>query len=421
MKEINILLLLLFLSVSVLAQDYHISFRGSGASSTVGIVTIENLTLGNSIILNGTEVLHLMGATTETIPEIGLDNALQIYPNPMTDKCTVNFVATSLDLATIELFDVTGKRICTAQSILTNGAHSYQVSNLQRGTYSIRISSKSYSYNGKLISKGSTGTEVKINYAGNETLPVSSMNLKSTCLEKIMQYNSGDRLKITGTSGIYTTVITDIPTQNKEITFPFIACTDADGNNYPVVQIGTQIWMAENLRTTKTQNGYPIPNVSNNSEWARLTTSGYCSYDNDINNSNTYGYLYNWYSVNDLITPLGWHIPSDEEWAILTEFLGGIYMAGGKLKETGTNHWSSLNKDSSSNETGFTALPGGGRSTSGSYAYLGSDGQWWSSTEYYQNGKSFAWYIGMSYNYQGIVRNYSSPKVGFSVRCIKDN
>ena len=96
-------------------------------------------------------------------------------------------------------------------------------------------------------------------------------------------------------------------------------------------------------------------------------------------------------------------------------------MAGGKLKETGTNHWSSLNKDSSSNETGFTALPGGGRSNYGSFAYMGSNGEWWSSTEHFLNGQSFAWYLDMSYNYQGVLRNYSSPKVGFSIRCVKNN
>lgn len=421
MKKINILLVFIFTSFLLLAQDYQIRFGGSGASSTVGTVTIENLTLGNSIVLNGTEVLHLMAGITGTNPRPDQDDAFQIYPNPMTDKCTVKFISNSSDQATIELFDVTGKRISTTQSILTNGTHAYQVSHLQRGTFTIKISSKSYIYSGKLVSNGPVNSEVRINYLGNKPIPIASKNLKSTGVEKIMQYNQGDRLKITGTSGIYTTVITDMPTQNKVITFPFIACTDADGNNYPIVQIGTQVWMAENLRTTKTQNGYPIPNVSNNSEWARLTTSGYCSYDNDINNSKTYGYLYNWYSVNDLIAPLGWHIPSDEEWAILTEFLGGIYMAGGKLKETGTNHWSSLNKDSSSNETGFTALPGGGRSNYGSFAYMGSNGEWWSSTEHFLNGQSFAWYLDMSYNYQGVLRNYSSPKVGFSIRCVKNN
>jgi uncharacterized protein (TIGR02145 family) len=137
--------------------------------------------------------------------------------------------------------------------------------------------------------------------------------------------------------------------------------TDIDGNIYHTVTIGTQVWMVENLKTTKYRNGDPIPNVTGNA-WAALTTGAYCWYNNDAATYKaTYGALYNWYAVADSrnIAPTGWHVPTDAEWTTLTTFLGGESVAGGKLKETGTNHWTSPNTGAT-NETGFTALPGGG-------------------------------------------------------------
>ena len=144
-----------------------------------------------------------------------------------------------------------------------------------------------------------------------------------------MKYTDGDRLIMKGMSGKFSTIITDIPTQNKTITFNFMPCADGDGNNYPVVQIGDQVWMGENLRTTKFNDGTDIPNITKDSEWGALTTPGYCWANNDAANKSPYGGLYNWFAVNTgKLAPKGWHVPSDEELDVFVRNLGGISIYG---------------------------------------------------------------------------------------------
>jgi uncharacterized protein (TIGR02145 family) len=193
--------------------------------------------------------------------------------------------------------------------------------------------------------------------------------------------------------------------------------TDVDGNVYTTVTIGTQVWMAENLKVTHYRNGDSIPNVSSDSIWIGLITGAYCNYNNDINNVATYGRLYNWYTVinSSNIAPVGWHVPSDSEWQVLVDYLGGDSIAGGKLKETGTVHWNSPNAGAT-NESGFSSLPEGIRNQ-GNYGSMGDYAFLWSST---RNSSNLAWYRGLDYGYSGIGRSYSNVQNGFSVRCVRD-
>ncbi|MDO9549310.1 MAG: FISUMP domain-containing protein, partial [Candidatus Marinimicrobia bacterium] len=194
--------------------------------------------------------------------------------------------------------------------------------------------------------------------------------------------------------------------------------TDIDGNIYKTIKIGTQIWMAENLKVTHYRNGDAIPNVTDDTQWGDLTTEAYCNYDNDANNATTYGRLYNWYAVSDSrnIAPTGWHVPSDAEWQTLVDYLGGDAVAGGKMKEAGTMHWNSPNTGAT-NESGFSALPGGYRSIIGQYNYVGYVGFWLSATEY---SSSSAWYRHLSYYYSDVGRYGNYKQDGFSVRCVRD-
>ena len=176
--------------------------------------------------------------------------------------------------------------------------------------------------------------------------------------------------------------------------------------------------MKENLKTTKYNDGTTIPHITDNSEWAALTMGAYCDYNNTLSNSTTYGRLYNWYAVNTgKLCPTGWHIPTRDEWTTLTTYLGGENVAGGKLKETGTTHWLDPNTGAT-NETGFTALPGGYRNLNGAYTTVGHYSDWWSSTEV---STKDARYRGMGYYYADVFRNDDSKHSGFSVRCLKDN
>jgi len=194
---------------------------------------------------------------------------------------------------------------------------------------------------------------------------------------------------------------------------------DPDGNLYSVVKIGDQVWMAENLKTTKYKDGIGIPLVTNNEDWANLTTPGYCwQGNNQATYGDIYGALYNWYAVETgKLCPDGWHVPTDSDWAILTTYLGGEAEAGGKLKEEGTTHWESPNTGAT-NETGFTALPGSCRiHYDGSFADVGFYGYWWSSDEFNYDQ---AWCVRLSYESGNIARRIQMMKHGFSVRCIKD-
>lgn len=196
--------------------------------------------------------------------------------------------------------------------------------------------------------------------------------------------------------------------------------TDYDGNVYTTVTIGTQVWLVENLKVTHYRNGDAIPNVSDAQPWSVLTTGAYCEYNNTPSNGTTYGKLYNWYAVHDSrnIAPVGWHVPTNEEWSTLTTYLGGIDVAGGKLKETGTSHWEPPNMGAT-NETGFTALPGGERTASGSFIDISMFGFWRTSTEY---DATHARILYMDYQSDNVYQEYYSLKNGgLSVRCIKDN
>jgi uncharacterized protein (TIGR02145 family) len=192
--------------------------------------------------------------------------------------------------------------------------------------------------------------------------------------------------------------------------------TDADGNKYKSIQIGEQCWMAENLNTTRYRDGTLIANVTNDSQWGGLASGGRSYYRNNQMLGSVYGSLYNWYAVieSKSICPVGWHVPSDVEWTELTNFLGRN--AGGKMKNRGTQNWRSPNTGAT-NVSGFSALPGGSRNSTGAFFNSSSNGIFWSSTE---NSSGGAWSWGLSYNSENINRTSSEKRSGFSVRCVRD-
>jgi uncharacterized protein (TIGR02145 family) len=195
------------------------------------------------------------------------------------------------------------------------------------------------------------------------------------------------------------------------------------------VAIGTQSWSNTNLDVATYRDGTPIPQVTDPTQWANLTTGAWCYYNNDPANGAVYGKLYNWYAVAGIydaaslndpslrkqFAPTGWHVPSDAEWTTLTTFLGGESVAGGKMKETGTTHWNP--NIAATNESGFTGLPGGVRNSFGSFEGIFANGTWWSFSE---NDATNAWYRSLDRNYGNVGRSYSNKIPGFSVRCLRD-
>lgn len=432
MKKINLLLSLLFVLVTIYAQDYRISFAGSGESSNVGTVTVENLTQAKSLTLNGAEVLRLVASTTGINPISEIASELCIYPNPTNGNSTINFATTSSGKVNIELFDITGKRVGSTQNIITNGIHSFQVSNLKSGIYTIRVSSQSYKYTSKLTSKGTSNSEVKIDYLGNGIILDNSMKLKSANTKKTMQYTTGDRLKITGISGKYSTVVADVPTQSKTITFSFVSCTDTDGRNYPVIKIGTQTWMAENLAYLPSV--FP-PSVGSYSE-PRCYVYDFLGTDvasaKLTANYSIHGVLYNWNAAK-VACPSGWHLPTDAEMTTLENYLitnGFNYdltTSNNKIGKSmaATYIWNKSsfsggigNNLTANNRSGFSILPSGRRDyLYGIFQGIGNISYMWSITD---DGYNCAWYRSLGYLYADWNHHSFDTACGYSVRCIKD-
>lgn len=240
----------------------------------------------------------------------------------------------------------------------------------------------------------------------------------------------------TGTTGTFTSNLTGLSSSTKyyirayannsagtaygdEKSFTTEQLKDADGNVYTSVTIGSQTWMVENLKTTKYNDGTSIPNVTDGTAWGNLTTAAYCWYQNDIPHKNPYGALYNAFAVTtSKICPSGWHVPSYSEWVTLIEYAGGVLVAGGKLKESGTSHWSSPNTGAT-DEFGFKALPGGYRSPASTFLFLGINGSWYTTTPYNVGYGLIIYQIG---NVRATIDYGSgiSPIHGMSVRCVKD-
>lgn len=200
--------------------------------------------------------------------------------------------------------------------------------------------------------------------------------------------------------------------------------TDIEGHVYQTVQIGDQVWMTENLKTTKLNDGGDISLVEEDSVWFNLSltkTPGFCWYLNDEATYGVmYGPLYNWYTVETgKLCPAGWHVPSDDEWTQLINYLGGESVAGGKLKETGTANWINPNT-SATNESGFTALPAGWREPDGYYDYLGLMGSWWSTDWTSNSYNNFGWIRLVNYQTGQTFRDGFAHNIGISVRCLQD-
>ncbi len=204
--------------------------------------------------------------------------------------------------------------------------------------------------------------------------------------------------------------------------------TDQEGNTYKTITIGTQTWMAENLRTTKYRNMSDITHVADDEIWSYVSYEAYCDYEEDSSYPPIYGRLYNWLAVTspNNIAPTGWHVPADEEWRILIQYLdaGSVFnedwgvvsnIAGGKLKEEGKIHWFSPNTGAT-NVSGFTALPGGVRSSFSGFDLAGKSGAWWSAS----SGLYGSVYYELSNNNSAVYRGQYLFTNGFSVRLVKD-
>ncbi len=428
MKTFILLASLMFTCAFLQAQNYHISFTGSGESSTVNIVQVLNLTQGTSLSLSGSDSLNLVG-TIGINSLTNSENYFNIYPNPMNETSNIEFYNSKSGQVSVEIFDVTGKVITSLNKQIQNGNQTFEISGLNAGVYIVNVSTTKLRYAGNLISNSWDSGNPTIKYLGGDYLSKTKHPLKSIKSIVQMQYNNGERLLFKGVSGNYSRVLTLVPTNSQIVNFEFVTCTDLDSNHYAVVTIGTQTWMAENLAYlpsvspassgSSSASYYYVYEYQGTSVTAAKATTNYL----------TYGVLYNWPaamngspSSNSVpsgvqgVCPTGWHLPSDNEWDIIVNYLGGDSIAGSKMKETGTTHWMGSNIGST-NSSGFTGLPGGGRYLDGNFHNIGGWGFWWNSTEY---DTSNARYRKMDYYYGFVYSDTHYKRTGFAVRCLRD-
>ena len=412
------------ISFSAGAINYSVTFTGSGASTTVDSVIVQNLSKGTEVTIKAGSQLGLYDAETSIDALNTIADFASVYPNPMTDNATFSFVAKHDGNTQVSVFSIDGRKVAGIDMHLREGKNSFQLT-LSKGVYLVQAKGNGFTYTARIISLSMTESRPSISFSAFTS---DSKPQKIPVPEVKLQYTSGDQILYKGYSGNYCTIITDKPTDTKTIDFKFTDCTDADGNHYAVVKIGTQTWMAENLKTTKYRNGQDI-----NANTIFYPAYQF-AYENDVNNAAKYGRLYTWSATIESrnIAPEGWHVASNAEW---TDLQNNMITNGFNYDGTTTDNkiakslatstdWGNFtdigtvgNNLSKNNSSGFSALPAGSRGTTGTYATIGFYGHWWTSTAY---SALQGMYWSLYYTNFDLVWNHIPMEMCFSVRCVKD-
>ena len=428
----SLALMCCFSILSGFASNLTISFTGSGASTIVDSVIVQNLTKSTNVKVPSGNVLSLTSTVTSEISSC-IEN-MTILPNPIQTTADLNFYASNCGSTTVKVYNLQGVEVVGSTQNLLAGENSVQIT-LPRGTYLIRVSGVGYNYTTKAISVSESNIRPSLTFSGNKQLSsvafTPQKSKENADAITTLQYSAGDRLLYKAYSlGKYCTIVTDVPTNDKTTNFNFVACADANGNNYAVVTIGAQTWMAENLKTTKYRNNVSIPNVTS-STWDNLSTGAWCYYDNNSINSK-YGKLYNWYAASDSrnIAPVGWHVSTSSEWTTLENYLiSNGYNYDGTIIDNkiakalaATTDWTDDsgagtigNILSLNNSTGFGALPAGSRQ--GIFYGVGTSCLWWSSDF---DSYNQAYYSAIANNNNYVYNSHFYESQGYSVRCVKD-
>jgi uncharacterized protein (TIGR02145 family) len=429
MRKTNIILVLIMLSLVGFGQDIIIDFAGQGASTQVTTVEVVNLSNCTSIEVPGGSSLNLTtGVGVEEFKNLK-SNSITSYPNPFDNSTNIEFYVSQKDYVTLSICDIAGKVVANYDSEMTAGVHSFEFTANNSGMYFINVSGTNFVQSSKVICLSNNYQQAQLIYNEQVAGATTEKSYKNSN-SKEFSFTVGDMLKLKGISGDYATVMVVEPTISATYTFNFVSCQDADGNNYAVVEIGTQTWMAENIKTTSYVGGDAIPLVTDNTAWGALedndTDKAYCFYDNDDANADIYGALYTYAAATNGdnsesgvqgVCPTGWHLSSDAEWTVLTNELGGESVSGGKLKSTCMELWYTPNIGAT-NESGFTALPGGSRYYgSGTFSNQSNDGYFWLATED-SDTKAWGWYLYSDFSNGN--RYYFYKSYGFSVRCLLD-
>ncbi|MCF8230447.1 MAG: T9SS type A sorting domain-containing protein [Bacteroidales bacterium] len=409
-------------------------------------ILIENLTQGGDTTLYAPDTVLVLDYVTGMEEVSGFSGKgfflFQNYPNPMEGKTTISLRLTENKNISITVSDIMGRELVHQDYQLERGSHSFTFLPGRESLYFLTAlvdqqSNTIKMFNSPSIANGSGICKLK--YKGQQSV---IENYKSGNYQTNFVFNLGDQLKYTSSTALGERVITNSPTSDQTFYFHYTGnpcpdaptVTDIDGNVYNTVQIGTQCWMKENLKTTTYRNGTAIPNITDDYAWSVLFSGAYAWYDNDISWKDSYGALYNWFATVDAngLCPTGWHVPTHDEWTALTDYIGGTSSPhGNELKSCrqvnsplggGCNtsehpRWNELETHYGTDNYGFSGLPGGSRGDDGMFEDVGIFGLWWSSTE-----DSFNWARerGLGYFYGFVSVGLNDKQKGRSIRCLRD-
>jgi uncharacterized protein (TIGR02145 family) len=429
------LFILSIVTVECMSTNLVLNFTASGASTTLDSVIIINTIKSRQIKVESSNTLSL--DIPDGIEDVyASSNTIAISPNPVVSSALITFPVINSGSAALRVYSLNGKLIMESNNDLKVGQAQFKIE-LPKGVFLVNVAGVGYNYSSKLISETINHDKFSINLESNEMSNQQFPLIKKSSASQLindLKFEKGDQLFFKAySSGKYCTYYTESPSESKTINFNFVDCTDADDNHYATVKIGTQIWMAENLYTTKFRNGDAIPNVTDGTSWVNLSTPGQCSYKNTINidSISKFGRLYNWFVVGDKrnVAPVGWHVSTDAEWVTLTDYLAensGVSLSNLKAMASSTDWLCSsdyspgaIGYDTSiNNSSGFCALPIGSRLLgTGWFRVLNKLCSWWTSDSYDNDN---AWSIFISVNALSISNQSQLKQIGCSIRCIKD-
>jgi len=411
-------------------------------------VLIENITQGGDTMLYSPDTILVLEYIT-SINESSTLNTFKLfqnYPNPFTSETSLHIQLPYKDRITITVYDLNGSMLVNYDDVLNAGRHEFTFYPGNTRQYILTARSIQKLHSIKMVNlKPIRNNHHKLMYKGLNAFYKSSEANSAT---DGFGFNPGDELQftvyaLTEIGNLGSAIETDTPEISTDYEFNILeglrcpgmpTVSDVDGNIYNTVLIGEQCWMKENLKTTTYNNSTPIQNVSDSSAWTTLLTGAYVWYDNDISWKDKYGALYNWFATVDTngLCPVGWHVPTNNEWIVLTNLIGGIQVPhGNELKSCRQVNsilsgdcntimhprWNEHNTHFGTDNYGFSGLPGGYRMSSASFLIIGEAGMWWSSTE---TSSSKAWLRVLWYGGGDVDECDGSKLRGFSIRCLKD-
>lgn len=421
MKNISFLFVLInFILTNLTAQDIVITFLCKDKTNTIDSIKVIKVASGETALIKGSNTIYLNSIFTGTkILPSNLEEPI-VFPNPFVNQTKLKFYSNQNDNIEVLLINAKGQIVAKRSQKILRGLHILNISVQSEGPHFINVEGEQIKFSQKIISTKNRANANEIEYLGYSS---------SIKVEKSAVYENDDLIYFFIYSGENITKIADLATKSKTYEVEFYKCKDADENIYPIIQIGVQWWMAENLKTTHYSDGTKIPLIDNTNSWFRLMMNdeGMCYYDDSFAYSDIYGALYTGASAIKAC-PEGWHLSSDNEWKQMEIYLGmsqkeadannlrGSY-EGSKLAGN-SKLWGQgdLERDINFGITGFSILPGGFRDGEGNFCSTSAHASFWTAI-----GDDASEYRYFYFGTAGIYRRWNFSDNGRSIRCVKDN